>query len=437
MTRARALDARCAEYPRLLLNIGSTAKKSLTRFADTTRSHAEWSAGTAAIARGFDKCGFPRYVDPRETAAGQSLLTAHRRAAILAMLYRDMTTLLSVGALTDSELLAQVTALAERERHSTADLIAGLAELDMRRLYLAAGYSSLFTYCTRVLHLSEHAAYGRIEAARAVRRFPVILGRLADGDLTLTAVCLLAPVLTDDNHLELLETARHKSKRDVEQLAAQARPQPAVASSVRKLPAPRPPDRADVVIGSAVTSGHVEPTAPPRVAAPTCTPTPARPALVTPLAPERYRVQFTMSREAHDKLRRAQDLLRHTIPTGDPAAIIERALTVLIEDLEKRKLAAVSRPRPGKSSPADSRHVPASVRREVWTRDNGRCAFVGTNGRCAERGFLEFHHVVPFAAGGDTTPENLELRCRAHNAYEAHLYFGPPMVREEAAPFYT
>jgi hypothetical protein len=82
-----------------------------------------------------------------------------------------------------------------RERHSIADLIAGLAELDMRRLYLAAGYSSLVTYCTRVLQLSEHAAYGRIEAARAVRRFPVLLGRLASGDLTLAAVCLLAPVL--------------------------------------------------------------------------------------------------------------------------------------------------------------------------------------------------------------------------------------------------
>ena len=88
------------------------------------------------------------------------------------MLYRDMTTLLSVAALTDSELLAQVMAFAQRERHVTADLIATLAEIDMRRLYLAAGYSSLFTYCTRVLHLSEHAAYGRIEAARAVRRFP-------------------------------------------------------------------------------------------------------------------------------------------------------------------------------------------------------------------------------------------------------------------------
>jgi hypothetical protein len=142
-----------------------------------------------------------------------------------------------------------------------------------------------------------------------------------------------------------------------------------------------------------------------------------------------------MSRDMHDTLRRAQDLLRHTIPTGDPAAIFERALALLVGDLEKRKLAAAARPRPGRSSGPDSRHVPASVKRAVWARDEGRCAFVGTNGRCTERGFIELHHVVPFAVGGETTIENLELRCRAHNAYEAQLYFGPSTVREEVAAF--
>jgi hypothetical protein len=144
------------------------------------------------------------------------------------MLYRDMTTLSSVSGLTDSELLVRATTLAGRERQSTADLIATLAELDVRRLYLGAGYSSLFTNCTQVLHLSEHAAYGRIEAARAARRFPAILAHLADGALALTAVCLVAPVLTEDNVFELLDAARHKSKRDVEQLVARVRPQPAV-----------------------------------------------------------------------------------------------------------------------------------------------------------------------------------------------------------------
>ena len=107
------------------------------------------------------------------------------------------TTFSTVASLSDDALLAHVSTLAGRERQATADLIAALAELDARRLYLGAGCSSLFTYCTQVLHLSEHAAYGRIEAARLARRIPEVIGRMADGSLTLTAVCLLGPVLTD------------------------------------------------------------------------------------------------------------------------------------------------------------------------------------------------------------------------------------------------
>ena len=63
-----------------------------------------------------------------------------------------------------------------------------------------------------------------------------------------------------------------------------------------------------------------------------------KPAVVAPLAPTLYKVQFTISREAHDTLRRVQGLMRHTNPKGDPAVIFERALTLLLADLERRKL---------------------------------------------------------------------------------------------------
>ena len=133
-------------------------------------------------------------------------------------------------------------------------------------------------------------------------------------------------------------------------------------------------------------------------------------------------MQFTLSRETHDKLRRAQDLLRHSIPSGDPAAIFDRALSLLLADLEKVKLASTARPRAAKRSASGSRHVPAAVKRKVWKRDGAQCAFVGTQGRCTERGFLEFHHVEPHAVGGQAVVQNVELRCRAHNVYEAEQY---------------
>src|SRR5688572_8276134 len=95
--------------------------------------------------------------------------------------------------LSDLDLLAEVKRAANREQQATARLIALLMEVDSRKLYAGQGCSSLFTYCVQRLHLSEHAAYLRIEAARVARRFPVILDKLSDGSLHLTAVSLLGP----------------------------------------------------------------------------------------------------------------------------------------------------------------------------------------------------------------------------------------------------
>ncbi len=345
----------------------------------------------------------------------------------MTMIERDMTTIFPVAHLSNEELLAEIKSLAVRERHATAALVASLAELDERRLYLGEGYSSLFIYCTQALHLSEHAAYGRIEAARAARRFGLILELLADGAVTLTTICLLAPHLTAENHIEVLESARHKSKRDVEHLVAALRPKPAMPSSVRKLPAASASD----VPGARPQAAEPLRLEPCPEAEPERVPAQSRRvAVVAPIAPAQYKVQITVSADTYEKLRRAQDLLRHTIPNGDPAVIFDRALTLLLSNLEKTKLAAVTRPHAPRPSAKRSRHIPAAVRREVWKRDGGQCAFVGRHGRCTERGFLEFHHVRPYSTGGPTTVENLELRCRAHNAYESEQCFGSMWIRE-------
>ena len=232
------------------------------------------------------------------------------------MVERDMATIIQVAHLSNEELLAEIKSLAAPERSATAALVASLAELDERRLYLGEGYSSLFTYCTQALHLSEHAAYGRIEAARAARRFGLILELLADGAVTLTAICLLAPHLTAENHVEILESARHKSKRHVEHLVAALRPKPAMPSSVRKLPAARAsevPGTRPQAAEPVQTESHPEPVS---------DSVPAqlkRPAVISPIARAQYKIQITVSADTYDKLRRAQDLLRHTIPNGDPA----------------------------------------------------------------------------------------------------------------------
>ena len=144
-------------------------------------------------------------------------------------------------------------------------------------------------------------------------------------------------------------------------------------------------------------------------------------------------VQATGNAVARDprKATACADAARHAVPDGDVGSILDRALTLLIDHLERRRFARAASPRASPSDgPASGRYIPASVRRDVWQRDKGRCAFVGRTGRCRETAFLEFHHVAPYAAGGAATADNIQLRCRAHNQYEASLFFGDILVRE-------
>ena len=302
----------------------------------------------------------------------------------------------ALSGLSDEQLLSQVARLAAAERSSTASLIAHLAELYGRRLHERAGFSSLFTFCTAVLHLSEFEAYDRTKAAKVAWRYPDVLDMLASGQVTLTTVRLLSTHLTSRNHHELFAAASGKGKRQVQELLAERFPEPDVASCISRLPPP---------------AGSF---------------TPVPPALVRPLSPGRYQITFTATGEARAKLELAQDLLRHAVPSGDPAHIFARALDLLVEELVREKYASTSQPRPSRGQADQSRHIPAEVKRAVFIRDRGRCAFVGAQGRpCRERAFVEFHHVVPYAADGRPTVENIQLRCRAHNSYEAEAFYGP------------
>jgi hypothetical protein len=346
----------------------------------------------------------------------------------------------AISNLSDAELIAEVARLACGEREATVRLLVHLAELETRRLHLAAGFPSLFAYCTDQLRFSEDAAYNRVQAARAARRYPKILDLLADGSLSVTTVRLLSRHLTDENHASLVAAASGKSKREVEEMLARAFPQPDAPALVRRLPVVTQPAispagvAAPLVMPPAVTSA-----APVNSGTSSLVPPPPlRPVqrpVVSPVAADRYRFTFTGGASTRQKLTRAQDLLRHTIPDGDVAAIFDRALTSLLQDLERKKCAATDRPVPSRGVGKGSRHIPAEVKRAVWVRDGGCCAFMGPGGRrCRSRAFLEYHHLKPYEECGEATVENIQLRCRAHNGYEAHLYYGEVKGLAERLP---
>jgi hypothetical protein len=337
--------------------------------------------------------------------------------------------------LSDSVLLRDLTALVAQDRSTTADLLAHIAEVDARRLYAPAGYSSMFAYCVEELRLSEDAAGKRIQAARAARRFPALFPALVDGRLHLAAICLLAPHLTPANVGELIEAATHRRKVDLEALLARRLSRPEPRTMIRAIP-PRPigehaPGRVDEPLLADLNEhapGHVEPP----------TPSPGTvdehaPGHVDVCAEERYLVQVTVAKSTHDKLRYAQALLSHAVSRRDVAQVLDRALDALIAELEKKRFGAAKRSCAARRRSARrSRYIPARIRRAVWERDQGKCTFVSAKGiPCNARDHLEFDHIEPVARGGLPTVDGLRLRCRAHNQYEADRVFGAGFMNQK------
>jgi hypothetical protein len=141
-----------------------------------------------------------------------------------------------IRSITDRELVDRLRRLVRADQTLSARLLVHLAELDARGLYREYAYASMFAYCVEELQMSEAEAYLRIHAARLGRQFPLIVQLFAQGSLHLTAIKLLGPHLTPDNHVRVLERASGKGKREIELLVAALAPKPDVASRIRKLP---------------------------------------------------------------------------------------------------------------------------------------------------------------------------------------------------------
>jgi 5-methylcytosine-specific restriction endonuclease McrA len=398
-------------------------------------------------------------------------------------LQRDLATLLASGSRTEARIIAH------------------LAELEERRLHTKAASESLFAYCTQRLGLSESEAFHRITAARLARLYPMIFDFIERRLLHLTAVCLLRDYLTLENHLDLLTEASHKTKWQVQELIARRFPRPDVPSTVRKLPvralAAPPANLASVPtsheIGApsipVLVPASIETSAPPtpRLQAPTSRTEPAslKPESVRlsiePLSEARYRIQLNATSALKEKLDLARALISHSNPGGDIAVVIERAIDLLIEKVQRRRFGKTERPRAtrapcvihaqrqpseaksskllvqtksmpavgGGSSPSVTartraiekkrlerrrEHIPNATRRAIVERDGLRCTFVSESGhRCEARSLLQIHHENPWALGGPSETENLRLLCGAHNQLLAQEDFGAEHIARQIA----
>jgi hypothetical protein len=309
----------------------------------------------------------------------------------------------SLARLEADVLLRDLTSLIKQKRVSTAVILAHLAEVEARGLYLyrPAGCSSMFAYCVGELGMSEDATGKRIHAARAARRFPILFHAVADGRLHLTAVAMLATHLTAESVEEWVAAASHKTRAQIQILLAERFPRPDLPTRLEAVPAQSAGDEhapahlagsatglgTEQVMGVTsehapehvvVNAGDVSPPSltipavqnspsnleaasaemPAAALTPPAPPAPGRrmesPAArprIAPLSPGRFAFQGTLSRATHEKLLHARSLLGHVIPSGDLDEVLGRVLDLAIPQLERRKFGSTDPPRDAAPAP--------------------------------------------------------------------------------------
>ncbi|MFL5273901.1 MAG: HNH endonuclease [Anaeromyxobacteraceae bacterium] len=369
-----------------------------------------------------------------------------------------------------SALSRRLAALAGDEREVQVEFLLHLDTFDQRRGWAEAGYPSLWEWCLRVLHFREGAAGRRIAAMRVLRRFASLAAALRDGRLCMSTLALLGPVLTEQNRDDLIARAAFLTRAEVERLVASLAPRPVPKEGVR-LVSSRAARRETAAIAIAASAGaRPAPDAQAAGGAPSPTPAPSpapaaafsltpaggnpsaaepataveppsvartpSPATVRPVSADTYSLRVTVDASFKQELDTLKDLLAHKIPCGDLSAVLREAVRCAIDKHGKRKGAVQpSRTRkaaPGKQQGEDSPQarkarepISAAVRREVWKRDGGRCAWCAADGRrCGSTWKLELDHIAPAALGGRSTVENLRLCCKSHNQLSAAQIFG-------------
>ena len=305
------------------------------------------------------------------------------------------------------ELRSFVLTSAQNERHHMMRVLYGLQEIERKRLYLEWGFSSLHQFCVEALGYSEGSAARRVQASRLLRDVPEVKAKLEEGTISLSVAAQaqsffyrerkFARSYTPEGKRELLAKLDHKTSRETEVELLKLSPQALPQERLRQV------------------------------------------------TPEHQELRVILDAEMIQVLEEFKALASHQLANGSYQELLRFAVKIAADVLRKKKLGADTKPQVAAKAPLvhkitptsgpsrfsgprrGSRFISVAAKRTVWERDGGGCAYVDpvTHRRCGSKIRLEFdHHPIPFAHGGESTPQNLRLACRRHNLHGSEKIFG-------------
>ncbi len=301
---------------------------------------------------------------------------------------------MNLKALNKNELDQRIKFLVQKEREILHEVLDTIKEIDCRKSYLEFGFSSLFDYLVRGVGYSEGSAQRRIDAARLLRELPQIAEKLQSGEIKLSQISVLQKAarevaksegvkVTAEQKLTILKGISQKSHAQTQQQVAAFFDLPVLQSSCQKFQ-----------------------------------------------GDESVRLEFTLSKEAFAKVKHAQALLSHAVPTQDISKFLEYLADKVIQQKtsikSKRTIPKANQMEVALSeTETETETVAANVavirpsRRiaKMILRQQSCCQWIDpTTGRqCQSKWFLQIDHKQSQWAGGGHGSSNLQSLCGAHN----------------------
>ena len=300
---------------------------------------------------------------------------------------------MSFHHLSHNDLIANFSDLVQKERQITAQVLACIAEIDRRKLYLEKGYSSLFDFLVRDYGYSPGAAMRRVDGARLLRELPDVKDKIERGSLTLSQANQIQRAaremkkaeraLSTEEKQELILQIEHANKKETEKILAE------------RLNLPMMPIQKETL--------H-------------------RDASVT--------LTMTFSAEQIEMLEQVRYMVSH--------AVNSQNWSELCVYLAKKELVRRTKTRSTNSRSTNSKStntatpsnsnvaatvkkrsaLPARVRKTLLNTD-ARCQYKNHKGeQCYSSRFLQIDHIQSVSCGGSNDIENLQILCGTHNRYK-------------------
>ncbi|MES2801047.1 MAG: HNH endonuclease signature motif containing protein [Bdellovibrionota bacterium] len=273
---------------------------------------------------------------------------------------------------TQSELDQRMKTLAQKERDLLHEVLLTIKEIDSRRTYLELGFGSLFDYLVCGVGYSEGSAQRRIDAARLLKEIPQIAEKIQCGEIKLNQISLVQKAarevfktqsvrVTADDKMELLNNLRSKSHFESQKEVASFFGLPVIELNKQKVQ-----------------------------------------------ADESVRIEFTLSKEAFEKLKQAQELLSHAVPHQELAMFLEHVCDKIIKQKTAPKLAAPA---------ANMEATLFSTLKKKVLSTQACCQFKSpiTGKVCGNKWLPQVDHKHSRWAQGQNELSNLQRLCAQHN----------------------